>query len=132
MKLLIGILLLVLSLGAVAQNAPKKNVPKYNAAAEAVYKGTVDDLRDRQCPVSGGMGAHIIMKLENGSTIEVHLATTEFTKMVEMDLHKGDSIEVTGWTTEFEGVETIFARQVKHGQDVYIFRTKDGAPAWMN
>ena len=132
MKLLITLLLAGLSLGAVAQTAPKKEKPpKYNPAAEAVYKGTVVDLRDRQCPVSGGMGAHIIFKLESGEELEVHLATTEFTKMIEMDLKKGDSIEITGWKTEFEGVQTIFARQVKHGNDVYIFRAKDGAPAWM-
>jgi TusA-related sulfurtransferase len=131
MKLLIGILLLGLALPAFAVNAPKKNVPKYNAAAEAVYKGTVEDLRDRQCPVSGGVGSHIIMKLEDGSTIEVHLATTEFTRMVEVNLHKGDAIEVTGWKTEFEGVQTIFAREVKHGNETYVFRAKDGTPAWM-
>ena len=130
MRLLIWILVLGLSTVAVAQNQ-KKNVPKYNPAAEAVYKGTIDDLRDRQCPVSGGVGSHIILKLKDGNTIEVHLATVEFTKMVEMNLQKGDEIEVTGWKTEFEGVETIFARQIKHGQDTFTFRSKDGTPAWM-
>ena len=134
MKLLVAIFLLAIF--AVAQEAPKSSSPnknplQYNAAAEAVYKGTVADLRDRQCPVSGGMGAHIIMNLANGTTLEVHLATTEFTKMVEMNLHKGAYIEVTGWKTEFEGVQTIFARQVKYGNETYTFRSKDGAPAWM-
>jgi DNA/RNA endonuclease YhcR with UshA esterase domain len=129
MKLLIGIFLLALAMPALPQDAPKKSVPKYNPAAEAVYKGTVADVRDRQCPVSGGVGSHIIMQLGSG-TIEVHLATTEFTKITELNLHKGDQIEVTGWKTEFEGVQTIFAREVRHGQDVYVFRAKDGAPVW--
>lgn len=131
MKLLIVILLMGMTLPAFADTAPKKNVPKYNTAAEAVYKGTVEDIRDRQCPVSGGVGSHIIMKLEDGSTIEVHLATAEFTRMVEMNVHKGDDIEVTGWKLEFEGVQTIFAREVKHGNETYVFRAKDGTPAWM-
>ena len=131
MKLLIGIFLLVLAIPAFAQSAPKKSDdPSYNPAAEAVYKGTVEDVRDRQCPVSGGMGSHIIMLLSTGGTIEVHLATTQFTKMNELNLHKGDQIEVTGWKTEFENVQTIFAREVRHGQDVYVFRAKDGTPAW--
>jgi TusA-related sulfurtransferase len=130
MKLLIGTLLLALAMPAFPQASPMKSVPGYNPAAEAVYKGTVADLRDRQCPVSGGMGSHIIMQLEKGSTIEVHLATTQFTKITELMLHKGDQIEVTGWKTEFEGVETIFAREVRHGQDVYVFRAKDGTPVW--
>jgi len=128
MKLLIGIFLLALAMPAFAQNAPKKRVPKYNAA-EAVYKGTVADVRDRECPVSGGMGSHIILQLGSG-TIEVHLATTEFTKMAELNLRKGDQIEVTGWKTEFEGVQTIFAREVRHGQDVFVFRDKSGVPVW--
>jgi DNA/RNA endonuclease YhcR with UshA esterase domain len=131
MKLLTLILLLGVRGTAIAETAPKKNVPKYNAAAEAVYKGTVLDLRDRDCPVSGGMGAHIILKLDGGTEIEVHLSTTSFTKMVEMNLQKGDQIEVTGWKTEFDGVQTIFAREIKHGNDVFVFRSKDGTPAWM-
>jgi len=133
MRLLIAIFVLA-SLG-VAQTAPKPNpspkAPKYNAAAEAVYKGTVDDLKDRQCPVSGGMGSHIMFKLESGEVIEVHLATTDFVKLVDMHLQKGDTIEVTGWKTEFEGVQTIFARAVKHGDETYTFRDKDGKPAWI-
>lgn len=134
MRLLIAVFVLAMFSVAVAQDASKqttKKVPKYNPAAEAVYKGTVDDLRDRQCPVSGGMGAHIIMKLDGGDVVEVHLATTTFTKLVEMNLKKGDSIEVTGWKTEFEGVQTIFARLVKHDDETYTFRAKDGTPAWI-
>jgi TusA-related sulfurtransferase len=133
MKLLIGIFLLVLAVPAFAQSAPKQSVaPSYNPAAEAVYKGTVEDVRERQCPVSGGMGSHIIMRLSNGSTIEVHLATTQYIKMTELDLQKGDQIEVTGWKTEFEGVQTIFAREVRHGREIFVFRAKDGTPAWRN
>jgi hypothetical protein len=131
MKLLIGIFLLVLTIPVFAQSASKKSpAPSYNPAAEAVYKGTVEDVRDRQCPVSGGIGSHIILRLSTGSSIEVHLATTQFTKMNELTLHKGDQIEVTGWKTEFEGVQTIFAREVRDGQDVFVFRAKDGTPAW--
>lgn len=131
MKVLISVLVFAIALLSLAQSTQKPAVPKYNPAAEAVYKGVITDVRDRQCPVSGGLGSHIIMKLETGTTIEVHLATTEFTKMIQMNLRKGVSIEVTGWKTEFEGVETIFAREVKFGDDTYVFRAKDGMPAWV-
>jgi DNA/RNA endonuclease YhcR with UshA esterase domain len=105
-------------------------VPKYNAAAEGVYKGKVADVRERDCPVSNGRGSHIIMTLD-GAEIEVHLAPTQYTNMIEMNINKGDSIEVTGWKTEFEGAQTILAREIKDGNDVYVFRAKDGTPAWM-
>src|SRR5213078_1837259 len=131
MKLLISILLLAVVPPLFSQSAQKPSLPRYNPAAEAVYKGTVLDVRDRECPVSGGIGTHILMKLENGNTIEVHLATTGFTKMMEMNLQKGDPIAVTGWKTEFRGVQTIFAREIKYGNDTYVFRAKDGMPAWV-
>lgn len=135
MRLLIAVFVLAMFTVATAQTSPKPNpspkVPKYNAAAEAVYKGTVDDLKDRECPVSGGLGSHIMLKLESGEVIEVHLATTKFVKLVEMNLEKGDTIEVTGWKTELDGVPAIFARVVKHGDETYSFRDKDGKPAWV-
>ncbi len=135
MRLLIAVFVLGMFTVAVAQTAPKPGpshkVPKYNPAAEAVYKGTVEDLVDRECPVSGGMGSHINLKLESGEIIEVHLATTKFVKLVEMNLQKGDTIEVTGWKTELDGVPAILARVVKHGEETYSFRDKDGKPAWI-
>jgi hypothetical protein len=109
---------------------PNTAVPKYDPATEAVFKGTVQEVRDRQCPVSGGMGSHVILKLENGTTIEVHLATTKFVKEYDLEFNVGDQLEVTGSKVVFEGVETIFAREVKRGNDVYVFRYKDGKPVW--
>jgi len=130
MKLLIAILMLGWALSVVGQNDSKPKPPTYNRAAEAVYKGTILDLRDRECPVSGGMGSHIILGLD-GKQIEVHLGSLSFTKLLEMNLRKGDAIEVTGWKTEWEGAPTIFAREVRDGREVYVFRSKDGTPAWL-
>ena len=127
MKSIIAMFLAILTVPAFAQTA---KVPKYNPASETVFKGTVEQMRDRSCPVSGSMGSHIVLRMENNSLIEVHLATTEFTKMVEMNLRPGYRVEVTGFQTEFEGVPTIFARSVKHGMDEFMFRDKDGNPVW--
>lgn len=115
---------------AFAAQKSATGVPKYDPTTEAVFKGTVEAVTDRQCPVSGGMGSHVLLKLADGSTIEVHLATTKFLKIYELALNKGDEIEVTGSKVKFEGVDTIFARQVKHGNDTYVFRDKDGNPVW--
>lgn len=109
---------------------PTAAAPKYDPTTEAVFKGTVLEVRDRQCPVSGGLGSHVILKLENGTTIEVHLATTKFVKEYDLVFNVGDELEVTGSKVVFEGVETIFAREVKRGNDVYVFRDKNGKPVW--
>jgi DNA/RNA endonuclease YhcR with UshA esterase domain len=116
-----------------APAAPKNEnsaIPKYNTATEVTLKGVVDEVRDRQCPVSGGMGSHVILKLADGKTIEVHLASTKFVKSYDLTFDKGDALEVTGSKVTFEGVETIFAREVKRGDDTFVFRDKDGNPVW--
>ena len=130
MKVLTAILALALASSALAQGGPGKSVPKYNPAAESVFKGTIENVIERRCPVSGGIGSHIVLRLTDNTTIEVHLATTEFTKMLEMNLRNGDRVEVTGLKTEFEGVPTIFARSVTRGIDTFIFRDKNGLPVW--
>jgi DNA/RNA endonuclease YhcR with UshA esterase domain len=113
-----------------AQKAANGSVPKYDKTVEAVFKGTVDEVKDRQCPVSGGMGSHLILKLTDGSTIEVHLALSKFITQYELVFHKGDVLEVTGVKVKFEGVDTIFARKVKRGEDEFLFRDNDGKPLW--
>lgn len=132
-SLLILILALTISVApafAAPSSQPGAGVPKYDPATEAVFKGTVDEVRDRQCPVSGGMGSHVVLKLGDGTTIEVHLASTKFVKEYELVFAVGDQLEVTGSKVKFEGVDTIFAREVKRGNDVYVFRDKDGKPVW--
>lgn len=109
---------------------PEATVPKYNAATESVFKGTVQEVRDRECPVSGGLGSHVILKRDDESTIEVHLASTKFVKTYDLTFKVGDRIEVTGSTVQFEGLDTIFAREVKRGDDVFVFRDKNGKPVW--
>jgi hypothetical protein len=113
-----------------AQTPANEPVPKYDKSTEAVFKGTVDEVKDRQCPVSGGMGAHLVLKLTDGSSLQVHLALTKFVNQYELVFHKGDAVEVTGVKVKFEGVDTIFARKVKKGEDEYLFRDGDGKPLW--
>ena len=105
-------------------------VPKYDPATEVTLKGTVDEVRDRQCPVSGGVGAHVILRTADDKTIEIHLASSKFVKEYDLAFAKGDKLEVTGSKVTFEGAETIFAREVKRGNDTFVFRDKDGNPVW--
>ena len=125
--------ILVIGLGvfAAAQkaetNAP---APKYDPATEVTLKGTITDISERNCPISGSMGFHFILKTVDGNTIEVHVATSKFVKDYDVSLNKGDQVEVIGSRVKFEGAETIMAREVTRGTDVFVFRFKDGKPAW--
>lgn len=123
-------LLLLVSNSAGQSNNQSVVVPAYSKASEATFKGTIEEVRDRQCPMSGGMGTHLILKLSGGNTIEVHLASTKFVKAYDLAFKKGDAVEVKGTKVQFEGVETIFAREVIRGGSIFVFRDKDGIPVW--
>jgi DNA/RNA endonuclease YhcR with UshA esterase domain len=123
-------ILIVTSAAAAQKSGPSATAPKYDRAAEATFKGTVEEVKDRQCPVSGGMGSHIILRLSPSETIEVHLATTKFVKTYDLVFNKGDVVSVVGTKVQFEGVETIFAREVTRGSETFVFRDKDGTPIW--
>lgn len=112
------------------KDSSKEPVPKYDITQEQSFKGTVEEVRDRQCPVGGGMGAHVMLKLSDGQILEVHLAKSKFVKDYELAFGKGEQLEVKGVKVKFEGVDTIFAREVKRGNDMYMFRDKDGKPIW--
>ena len=110
--------------------AQKAAVPKYDVSTEAKFKGVIDEVRDRECPISGGMGSHFMLKLADGKVLEVHLATTKFVKNYELVFAKGEEVEVTGSKVLFEGADAILAREVKRGNDDFVFRDPQGKPIW--
>ncbi len=130
------ILIVVAVIAATAQSAAAQNrtasqvVPKYDVAAEATFKGTIVDVSDRICPVSGGLGSHFVLKLSDGQSIEVHVGATKFVNAYDLALHKGEQVEVVGAKVKFEGVDTIFVREVRRGNEVLVFRDKKGTPIW--
>jgi len=127
-SLLVFAMILAALPAAIAQTSGVA-VPKYDKASEAVYKGTIVEVRDRQCPVSGGMGSHLIVKTSEG-VIEVHLSTSKFVKQYEVVFKAGDTVEITGVKVKFENADAIFARKIKRGTDEFLFRDNDGKPLW--
>jgi DNA/RNA endonuclease YhcR with UshA esterase domain len=129
------IALLVLLLGmataslAFAQKPAEEAVPKYDVSAETTFKATVEEVKDRECPISGGMGAHLIVRSDD-KLYEVHLATAKFVKEYEVTFQKGDSLEIKGIKTRFQGVDAILPREIKRGNDDFLFRDSKGKPIW--
>src|SRR5271157_1495725 len=73
--LAVGILFLLAVTLSWAQ-APA-SAPKYDFTKEVTVKGVVQEVKDFQCPVSGGMGAHLVVKTDKG-VVTVHLALSKF------------------------------------------------------
>jgi isocitrate/isopropylmalate dehydrogenase len=123
------LVLVALALAASSMQATG-NAPKYDKATEATISGVITAVKDYQCPISGTMGAHITIKPEVGPEIEVHVAATKYVKDYEMVFAAGDKVDVVGSKVKFNGVDTIIARELTHGQDTYTFRDKEGKPVW--
>jgi DNA/RNA endonuclease YhcR with UshA esterase domain len=104
-------------------------VPKYDVSQEAKFKGVVDEVKDRTCPISGGMGSHLMVKIDN-QVYEVHIASTKFVKNYEVGFEKGDQVEITGMKTRFQDADAILAREIKRGNDDFLFRDEKGKPIW--
>ena len=104
-------------------------VPKYDVSKEAKFKGVVDEVKDRTCPISGGMGSHLMVKIDN-QIYEVHIASTKFVKSYEVVFQKGDEVEITGMKTRFQDTDAILAREIKRGNDDFLFRDEKGKPIW--
>lgn len=114
---------------AAAQKGPPKPKVKYDPATEITLKGTIENLTEYECPVSGGVGAHIELKTEEG-TAQLHIALAKFLKEYEIKFEKGETIEVIGSKVKLNDADAILVRQITRGQNTYMFREKDGKPIW--
>ncbi len=128
--LLMTLAVLLLFPASAAQKAAKV---KYDPATETKISGSIEEVKEFQCPVSGTMGYHLALKTGAG-VITVHVAASRFIKEYEIVFEKGQHIEVVGAKVMLEGAEgkeeAILAREIIRGQNTYTFRDKDGNPLW--
>ena len=124
--LAVGILLA----SSVAWAQAPANAPKYDVANEVTIKGVIDEVKDFQCPVSGGMGAHLVVKTDKG-LVTVHLALSKFMSEYGLSFAKGDEVVITGVKAKVGDDENaILARKIERGNQTFVFRDKEGKPLW--
>jgi len=124
--LAVGILLAM----SVAWAQAPANAPKYDVANEVTIKGVVDEVKDFQCPVSGGMGAHLVVKTDKG-LVTVHLALSKFMSEYGLSFAKGDEVVITGVKAKVGDDENaILARKIERGNQTFVFRDKEGKALW--
>jgi len=120
---------LVLLFAAPIRAQQKKLVPKFDPANQTTIKGIVDQISEYECPISGAVGSHLTVKSDEG-TVEVHLGTSSFLKEYGIAFAKGDTVQVTGTKTFFNGKPALLARQIVVGDRTYSFRDDKGIPLW--
>ena len=126
--LAVGLLFLLAMSPACAQ-APA-TAAKYDIANEVTIKGVVQEVKDFRCPVSGGMGAHLIVKTDKGP-VTVHLALSSFLSDYGFNFAKGDEVVITGVKAKVGDDENaLLARKIDRGDQTFTFRDKNGKPLW--
>jgi DNA/RNA endonuclease YhcR with UshA esterase domain len=128
-EILIAFCLILLFAVPATRAQEKKLVPKFDPANQTTIKGIIDQVSDYECPISGAIGSHLTVKSGDG-TVEVHLATSNFLKDYAIAFTKGDTVQVTGTKTFFDGKPALLARQITVGDRTYTFRDDRGIPLW--
>jgi hypothetical protein len=128
-----GALALVSASWAAAQGpmrcCMRGEMPRYDTATEATYKGTVEEVRQHSRAGMAGTGTHLSVKSDD-QMLDVHLGPTDFLAAQQMSFAKGDQIEVTGSKVKFGDAEAIIAREVKKGDKTLTLRDAKGVPKW--
>lgn len=85
---------------------------------------------ERQAPMKGmGPGVHLTLKTEKES-LPVHLGPAWFLDRQDLEVAKGDRIEVKGSRVTFDGKPALVAMELVKGEEVLTLRDEEGFPAW--
>ena len=108
---------------------PQRHPLAYNTAAEVTLQGTVQDIQEFYCPVSGETGTHLTIATASGN-VQVHIAPSRFLNTKKWEFSKGDKVEIIGAPILFQGRHALIARTIIRGADVVAVRQENGKPLW--
>ena len=128
-NLALGLLMLAGFTSRAQQKPTVADVPKYDVASQQTISGTIQEVKDYPCPVSGSLGTHLAIKA-GGELLEAHLAPAAFLKEYGMSFKVGDSVKVLGVRAMFDGKPAILVREITVGDVTATFRDDKGRPAW--
>ena len=94
--MLVGVAVVAVALAASGQKpSDVYRGLKYDKATEVKIHGSVEEIQDFDCPISGSLGSHAVMKSSDGSIV-VHVAPVKFMKEYGLEINKGDNVEIIG------------------------------------
>jgi len=111
---------------------PVPTTPKYEPLSEVTLQGRVVEVKEYQCPISGTLGSHLVVKEAGVGTgvVEVHLAPVKFMKEYEIVIKPGDTVTIVGMRTVFDGKPAMLAKTIAVERDTYAVRSNKGTPLW--
>ncbi len=122
-------MLLLLAASSQEKKPQREAVPGYDTANQETFTGSVLEIKEYKCPVTGTVGSHLALKGAN-EVIEVHLAPVAFMKEYGIVFKTGDKLDVVGTRVTFAGKPALLARSAKVGRETFLFRDEKGRPLW--
>lgn len=123
---------------SVASAAPSGGGCGLNEGVGRLYDpSTVESARgkvlrvEHVTPKSGrSHGVHVVLTLDGGGTLAVHLGPAWFIEGQAFGIQPGDTLDVTGSRVTFDGAPALIARKVANGARELVLRDDAGLPVW--
>jgi hypothetical protein len=125
-----AVTVLLIVLLSVMQTPQKKGPPPYNAAAETTVSGVVEETREFFCGVSDEQGLHLVLRTNQGKVM-VHVAPARFLRSQQITINPNDQVSVVGTRVNYQGQESMLAREITRGNEVLVLRDHEGRPLWL-
>jgi len=110
---------------------PQRHPLRYNPSTEQMVRGTVTEVREFYCPISGHQGTHLMLATKDG-IVEVHVAPVNFLVAQKWDFFPGDQVEVSGSRILFHGHDALIARSLVRNDRTIALRDVGGKPMWLD
>lgn len=109
--------------------APKRPAPEYKIADEIKLKGVVEQVKHYDCPVSGTVGTHLVVKVDS-EKYEAHIGPQKFLEEYNINLKAGDTITLYATKVSLGPGPGLLVRAIERESDQFFFRDKEGLPLW--
>lgn len=111
-----------------ADKAARMEGAVYNRGTETTLDGTIEDIRVYSRPGAEAT-THATLRTQDGA-MTVLLGPLQFINERGVALQDGDRVRVTGSRVEFEGQDTLIARQIVKDGNSVLMRNEAGQPLW--
>ena len=125
-------ILLVIAAPSVLSQQPKGmpgEIPRFDVKKEVQIKGTIQEVKNYSCPVTGTVGTHLALKTSDG-LIEVHVAAAKFLQEYGIHFTANDEVVMIGTKGSYQGSPAFLPRIIMVGNNSYFVRGADGKPLW--
>ena len=135
----IVLILVVLPVLVCAQNRPNRGMMNWSSDTPYVrmfdlntvqtVTVTVEEVKTFTPTRGMSTGIHLLAKAE-GKTYDIHLGPSWFINNQEIEITKGDVLEVTGSLVPYNEGDALIAKKVTIENDVLVLRDDTGRPVW--